>query len=62
MDYVIRYSEDLPDGHDFLLVRTCHQVVVVYRESALSPRVLEDSWAAYRALVIHPPRELLPTD
>lgn len=50
MGYGIRFVPELPDGHDFLLVATTHEVVILYRDSAVCPRVLEDSWAAFRAL------------
>lgn len=50
MDYAIAFVEDLPDGHDFLMVQTVEGVLLAYRESAVSPAVLEDSWAAFRAL------------
>ena len=52
MPHTIHFVDDaeLPEGHDFMLVMlddaTGH---LFYRESALSPRVLEDSWEAYRA-------------
>lgn len=50
MDYAIAFVEELPEGHDFLMVQTADGVLVAYRESAVSPSVLEDSWAAFRAL------------
>lgn len=50
MHYEIAFVDELPEGHDFLLVQTANEVVIAYRRSALCPRVLEDSWAAFRAL------------
>lgn len=50
MHYEITFVDELPEGRDFLLVQTANEVVIAYRRSALCPRVLEDSWAAFRAL------------
>lgn len=49
-------NDQLPEGQDFVLI--CHGdgVFIGYRESAVCPRVLEDSWAAFRALQQVPPR------
>lgn len=53
-NYGITFVDDdaLPEGHDFMFVALagggCH---IFYRESRLSPQSLEDSWAAYRALL-----------
>lgn len=41
----------LPPGHDFAFVVTPEGAWIFYRESALSPKSLEDSWSAYRALL-----------
>lgn len=43
-------DSELPAGHDFVLVEIPDGALVFYRESALSPQVLEDSWTAYREL------------
>lgn len=43
-------DEAMPEGHDFIFIQTALGALIFYRESALSPEVLEDSWAAYRAL------------
>lgn len=60
MDYEIRFvrDEDMPQGQDFALCVGGPRVVILYRASAVratvdpdrAARVLEDSWAAYRAL------------
>lgn len=52
MEYRIEFVDDqaLPEGHDFLLAQTAENAVIFYRESAISPEMLEDSWAAFRAL------------
>lgn len=50
MGYEIRFVSELPKGHDFVLVALPDSVVILYRESAVCPRVLEDSWAAFRTL------------
>jgi hypothetical protein len=49
--YSIHFVGDgeLPEGHDFLFLETTDGALFFLRESALSPRLLEDSWAAYRA-------------
>lgn len=48
----IRFVDDtaLPDGHDFVLVQAPMGTAIFYRESAVTPRVLEESWAAYRSM------------
>lgn len=53
MHHSIKFVADnaLPEGHDFVLIQTPTATVVVYRESAITPDLLEQSWAAYRALV-----------
>lgn len=53
MTYDVRFVHDqaLPRDHDFvLLARGPDSVHVFIRESALTPAVLEDAWAAYREL------------
>lgn len=50
MDYQIVYVDTLPEGHDFVLAQSRDSVVIAYRRSAVCPQVLEDSWAAFRAL------------
>lgn len=54
MDHRIVFVEDLPEGHDFLLVETADKVVIFYRSSAVTTVVLEDSWSAFRALTPRP--------
>lgn len=52
--YRIEFVDDhmLPEGHDFMLVTNdAGSALLVYRESAVTPATLEDSWAAYRALL-----------
>lgn len=43
-------DEALPPGHDFAFVTTPEGAWVFYRESALCPQAIEDSWAAGRVL------------
>lgn len=61
MGYGIRFVDDsvLPKGHDFLFVELPDGALIFYRESAVTPETLEDSWAAYRAL--GGPRPTRPT-
>lgn len=51
--YGITFVDDdaLMDGHDFAFVAMPDGGWIFYRESTLSPGSLEDSWAAYRALL-----------
>lgn len=51
MTHAINFVDEaaLPEGQDFLFVSIPSGALIFYRESALSPAVLEDSWAAYRA-------------
>lgn len=49
----IEFVDDhaLPEGHDFMLLTdAAGSALLFYRESAVTPANLEDSWAAYRAL------------
>lgn len=43
----------MPDGLDFMFVQLDDGAMIFYRESAICAEVLEDSWAAYRALLDH---------
>jgi hypothetical protein len=51
--YGITFVDDgaMMDGHDFAFVAIPDGGWIFYRESTLSPESLEDSWAAYRALL-----------
>lgn len=52
MGHGIEFVDKLPDGLDFLFIGMPDGGGrILYRESAICPRVLEDSWAAYRLLV-----------
>lgn len=50
--HVINFVSDeaMPPGHDFIFVALPMGALMFYRESAITPQTLEDSWAAYRAL------------
>jgi hypothetical protein len=52
MGYGVKFVNDskIPAGHDFMVVALPDGAVTFLRESALSPKSLEDAWAAYRAL------------
>ncbi len=49
--YSIRFvnDDDLPAGHDFVLVAIGEDVVFFFRSSAVTPQTLEEAWAAFRA-------------
>jgi hypothetical protein len=51
MTHAINFVDDceLPEDQDFLFVAIPAGALIFYRESALTPKTLEDSWAAYRA-------------
>ena len=56
--YGVTFADDdaLPEGLDFALVIMTDGVHAFYRESAISPELLEDSWAAVRELcAVHYP-------
>ena len=55
----IRFASDdeMPEGHDFVFAHAGGSALIVYRESAITPEVLMDSWAAYRATLGRSPRE-----
>lgn len=44
-------DDALAEGHDFMFVAQPEGGHIFYRESAISPGVLEDSWAAYRRMI-----------
>lgn len=50
--HAIRFVDDdaMPEGHDFVLVQTPAGAAIFYRISAITPRLLEESWAAYRSM------------
>jgi len=55
-------DDELPEGLDFLLLTVPGGFVVQLRESRLCPMVLEEAWAAYRAMTTdtgEPPRAAL---
>ena len=55
----IRFASDdeMPEGHDFVFAHAGESAMILYRESAITPEVLMDSWAAYRATLGRTPRE-----
>lgn len=57
--YGIRFvgDDELPEGHDFVFAHAGESAMIFYRESAVSPESLEDSWAAYRATLGRQPRD-----
>lgn len=50
---------DLPAGHDWMLVEHDERITLFIAEDALTPRCLEEAWAAYRLLT--GPRHPRPT-
>lgn len=44
-------DDALPEGHDFVYVNLPTGAHIFYRRSTLDVGPLEDSWAAYRALL-----------
>lgn len=54
--YAISFVDELMPEHDFLLLAAPGGVAVFFREAAVNPQTLEDSWAAYRALCEQEPR------
>ena len=42
-------GDRLPEGYDFLFIAVPDGGLIFYREDAVTPTSLEDSWAAYRA-------------
>lgn len=54
MTFGVHFVRDdrLPEDHDFLMAHDpgTGDVYAFIRESAVTPRVLEDAWAAYRAV------------
>lgn len=48
-------DDELPAGHDFVVVQQGDALRIFYRQSAMSPALLEESWAALRALQMQQP-------
>lgn len=61
MRYGVRFATDdeMPEGHDVVMVRTDDQAVVFYRDSKVSRRVVSEAWAALHAVA---PDLLAPAD
>lgn len=57
MSHCITIVDDdaLPEGHDFVYVDFPAGAHIFYRRSTLAEGPLEDSWAAYRALMMRRP-------
>lgn len=56
-------QDDLPRGHEWALVEHDECITLFITEEALTPRKLEEAWAAYRLLTAprHPrPRVIQP--
>lgn len=49
--HAIRFVDDLPGEHDFLFVEVPDGALLLCRRRAITPQVLEDAWAAYRAMI-----------
>lgn len=49
--HAINFVDDceLPEGQDFIYLAIPDGALIFYRESAVNPATLEDSWAAHRA-------------
>jgi hypothetical protein len=60
-------EDDLPTGQEWALVEHDEQITLFIKERALTPRNLEEAWAAYRLLTTprHPrlvhPRRIAPS-
>lgn len=54
MDYVVHFTDRLPQGHDFVLLQSGNRTWAVFRRDAVTPATLEDAWAAYRAMELEP--------
>jgi hypothetical protein len=53
----VRFVDDdeLPEGHDFVLVQVGTDYMAFLKTSTVNPKSLELAWAAYRALCDRPP-------
>lgn len=43
-------DQEMPDGHDWLLIDTGRAMICAVRHSRLCPEVLEEAWAGYRLM------------
>ena len=59
--YGIDFVDTLPGGRDFMFIDLGDGALIYYRESAVTARSLEDSWAAFRACQGDPPPEDVAT-
>lgn len=57
MDYSVVFiaDDELPDGHDWAMIRSTAGVVLAVKRDRLTPRVLEEAWCAYRRLARESP-------
>lgn len=44
-------DQEMPEGHDFVVVQLPTGMVTFYRERAVTPRTIESAWAACRRLL-----------
>lgn len=56
-DYAVVFvgEDELPCDHDWALIRTGSDVVLVVKESRVTPCVLEEAWTAFRVWVDRDP-------
>ena len=56
MDHKVEFvgDGDLPEGVEWALYMAPGEAVVLFVESALCPRVLEEAWEAYRTAIARP--------
>lgn len=66
MRYGVRFATDdeMPEGHDALVIRSDDEAIVVYRESVVSRRAVTTAWESLRAVAVDerplPADELMP--
>lgn len=64
--YGVRFAsdEDMPEGHDALVIRSAEEAIVVYRESVVNRAAVTTAWGALHALAAEgrpvPVDELMP--
>jgi hypothetical protein len=61
MRYGVRFATDdeMPAGHDVVMLKTDEEAIVFYRDSKVSRRVVSEAWAALHAAA---PDLLMPAD
>lgn len=64
MRYGVRFASDdeMPEGHDALVIRSDDEAIVVYRESVVSRRAVTTAWESLQAVASEAAARPVPDD